>query len=128
METVQTLERQREQILREMAKLRSMETGSLSSQMLKVPRKGKKTPVLRGPYYVLSRWEDGKTHSRRVKRGELAQVQCEVANYQRFAELCEQFVDATRRLGALERTEEPGREQLKKGLMSRSSRAGKSRA
>jgi hypothetical protein len=127
METVQTLERQREQVLRAMAELRSMETGSLSSQMLKVAHKGKKTPALRGPYYVLSRWENGKSHSRRVRKEELAQVQCDVANYQRFMELCEQFVDLTRRLGALEREEETDREQLKKGLKSRSSKAGKSR-
>ena len=127
METVQTLERQREQVLKAMAELRSMETGSLSSQMLKVPHKGKKTPALRGPYYVLSRWENGKSRSRRVKKEELAQVQCDVANYQRFMELCEQFVDLTRRLGALEREEETDREQLKKGLKSRSSKAGKSR-
>ena len=127
METVQTLERQREQVLKAMAELRSMETGSLSSQMLKVAHKGKKTPALRGPYYVLSRWENGKSHSRRVRKEELAQVQCDVANYQRFMELCEQFVDLTRRLGALEREEETDREQLKKGLKSRSSKAGKSR-
>jgi hypothetical protein len=127
METVQTLERQREQVLRAMAELRSMETGSLSSQMLKVAHKGKKTPALRGPYYVLSRWENGKSHSRRVRKEELAQVQCDVANYQRFMELCEQFVDLTRRLGALEREEETDREQVKKGLKSRSSKAGKSR-
>jgi hypothetical protein len=127
METVQTLERQREQVLKAMAELRSMETGSLSSQMLKVPHKGKKTPALRGPYYVLSRWENGKSRSRRVKKEELAQVQCDVVNYQRFMELCEQFVDLTRRLGALEREEETDREQLKKGLKSRSSKAGKSR-
>lgn len=127
METVQTLERQREQVLRAMAELRSMETGSLSSQMLKVAHKGKKTPALRGPYYVLSRWENGKSHSRRVRKEELAQVRCDVANYQRFMELCEQFVDLTRRLGALEREEETDREQVKKGLKSRSSKAGKSR-
>ena len=127
METVQTLERQREQVLKAMAELRSMETGSLSSQMLKVPHKGKKTPALRGPYYVLSRWENGKSRSRRVKKEELAQVQCDVVNYQRFMELCEQFVDLTRRLGALEREDETDREQLKKGLKSRSSKAGKSR-
>ena len=127
METMQKLEEQRERILREMAKLRSMERGALSEQMLKVPRKGKKESAMHGPYYVLSRWENGKTHSRRVKKGELAQVQCDVANYQRFGDLCKQFVDLTRRLGELERETGTEHEMLKKGLKSRSSRAGKSR-
>ena len=127
METMQKLEEQRERILREMAKLRSMERGALSEQMLKVPHKGKKEPAVRGPYYVLSRWENGKTRSRRVKKAELAQVQVDVANYQQFVALCDEFVDVTRRLGELERKVGPEHETLKKGLTSRSSRAGKSR-
>jgi hypothetical protein len=49
-----------------------------------------------------------------------------VANYRRFGELCEEFVELTRRLGVLER-QEAATEALKKGLKSRSSRAGKSR-
>jgi ubiquinone biosynthesis protein UbiJ len=125
METIQALEKHREQVLGEMAKLRSMESGSLSPQMLKVSHKGKKDPALRGPYYVLSKWKDGKTHSRRVKKGELSRVQADVANYQRFVELCERFVDLTRRLGALERRASTEQEAQKKGLKSRSNRAPK---
>lgn len=127
METMQKLEEQRGHILREMAKLRSMERGALSEQMLKVPQKGKKEPAVRGPYYVLSRWENGKTRSRRVKQAELAQVQVDVANYQQFVALCDEFVDVTRRLGELEREAGTEHETLKKRLTSRSSRAGKSR-
>jgi hypothetical protein len=126
METMQRLEERRESILREMAGLRSMEPAALSEQMLKVPHKGKKSPALRGPYYVLSRWENGKTSSRRVKKAELEQVKIDVANYQRFVTLCDEFVDLTQRLGELEREAAASQEAAKKGLKSRSNRARKS--
>lgn len=100
---IQELEERREQILSEMQAMRSMRRGSITEQYLKDKRK-KGQPVTRGPYYVFSRREDGRTVSRRLKPGpDLEQARREVAAHQRFVELCQEFERLTERLGELER-------------------------
>jgi len=127
MNPIVQIERRRDELLQEMAAIRSLERATLSKQMLRVKHKGKKEPVLRGPYYVLARWEDGRTRSRRVRPEELERLQRDVDNHERFMALCEEFMELTQRLGELEREENAEQERLKKGLKSRSSKAGKSR-
>jgi len=126
MNTAYGLDKQRQDVLKQMASIRSMLPAALSEQMLPVPHKGKKEPVMRGPYYVLSRWENGKSRCRRVKKAELEQVKADVANHKRFVALCEDFVDLTRRLGDAERQAAAEQEAVKKGLKSRSKRTPKS--
>lgn len=126
MNAIAKLERRREEILGEMGAIRSLERATLSGQMLRVPQKGKKEPARRGPYYVLARWEKGKTRSRRVRGEELARVQRDVANRKRFEALCEEFMELTQRLGELEREGSAEVEAQKKGLKSPSNRAGRS--
>ncbi len=126
MMTVQEIEKRRHEILAEMGALRSMERATLKEQMLPVKRKDRDEPVMRGPYYLLARWIDGKTHSRRVPRKEVERVKQDVANHQRFKALCEEFAVLTEQLGELEReaaTEDAG---VKKKPKSRSRRAKKS--
>jgi len=95
---------QRDRVLRELGSMRSMRQGSISKQYLKVRHKGRKKPVLRGPYYVFCRSEGGRTVSKRLRSSaELKQVQQDVAAYKRFVELCRQFEQLTERLGELER-------------------------
>lgn len=127
MNVIAQLEQERHHVLAEMESIRSLERATLSSQMLPVPHQGKEEPVLRGPYYVLARWQQGKTHSRRVRAEELAQVQQDVANYQRFVALCERFVNVTEQLGGLERAEGAAAPALKKTPRSPSRRTRKSR-
>jgi hypothetical protein len=126
MNPIARIEQRRNALLQEMATIRSLERATLTKQMLRVKHKGKKKPVLRGPYYVLARWENGKTRSRRVQAEELERLQREVANHDRFMALCEEFMELTERLGELEREADSEQEAVKKGLKSRSSRAGKS--
>ena len=128
MNTTCDLDKKRQDILKQMATIRSMLPAALSEQMLPVLHKGNKEPVMRGPYYVLSRWENGKNRSRRVKKVELEQVKADVANYKRFIALCEDFVDLTRRLGDAERQATAEQGAVKKGLKSRSKRTPKSSA
>lgn len=128
MNTTYDLDKKRQDLLKQMASIRSMLPAALSEQMLPVPHRGKKEPVMRGPYYVLSRWENGKSRSRRVNKAELEQVKADVANYKRFVALCEEFVDLTRRLGDAERQAAAEQEAVKKGLKSRSKRTPKSGA
>lgn len=126
MNAIAQLEQRRAEILGEMAGIRSLERATLSEQMMRVPQKGKKEGVLRGPYYVLARWQGGKTRSRRVGREELERVRRDVANRERFLALSEEFMDLTQRLGEVERKADAEQEALKKGLKSRSNKAGKS--
>lgn len=126
MNAIAQLEQRRAEILGEMAGIRSLERATLSEQMMRVPQKGRKEGVLRGPYYVLARWQGGKTRSRRVGREELERVRRDVANRERFLALSEEFMDLTQRLGEVERKADAEQEALKKGLKSRSNKAGKS--
>jgi hypothetical protein len=123
---LEKVQARRKQIADEMLQIPSLVRGALTEQFLEVRHKGKKKPVRRGPYYVLSRSEKGRTRSCRIPRREALQVQREVANYKRFEALCEEFMELTERLGELEREADSEQEAVKKGLKSRSSRAGKS--
>lgn len=114
MNFIPDIEQRRETILKEIGAMRSLCTASLSEQMLAVKHKGKKEPVMRGPYFVLSHRLDGKTRSRRVRKNELEQVKRDVGNHKRFVTLCKEFEELTERLGELERTQEADMEKLKK--------------
>lgn len=75
MDRVKEVEKRRREILKEMGGIRSMRRGSVNEQFLKVPQKGKKEPVLRGPYYVFSRFEKGKgTKSYRLDEGKVEEL------------------------------------------------------
>ena len=105
-----------------------MDRSTLNEQMLPVRHKGNSEPVLRGPYYVLSRWEDGRARSRRVRGQELKRLKRDIDNHRRFKQLCEEFVTLTERLGALERQEDADMEALEEGHKSGSCRPPKSPA
>lgn len=116
---ISEIEQRRKLVLAQMSALRSMRAAALSEQMLPVPHKGHKEPVMRGPYYVLSRRVDGKTRSQRVPAEDVEQVKKEVANHKKFLALCREFEELTERLGALEREATASDEAEKKGLKSR---------
>ncbi len=122
MSAIGSIEQQREDILEQMNSIRSMERATLNEQMLRVRHKDVAEPVLRGPYYVLVRWEDGKSVSRRVPKDEVEQVKRDVANCQRFRALSKEYEKLTEQLGQLEREASASEEALKKGLKSPSSR------
>jgi hypothetical protein len=118
MNPIQTIEARRQAILEEMNSIRRVVRGTFKEQMLPVPHRGKKQPVLRGPYFLLARWEHGKTRSRRIPLQEVAFVKEGAENYKRLKELCEQFAALTERLGELERQNAASQEAVKKGLKS----------
>lgn len=118
MPAVQAIERRRLAIVQEMQNMRRMVRGTFTEQMLPVRHRDKVEPVLRGPYFLLAKWEQGKTHSRRIKREEAPAVKEGAENYKRLKALCEEFAALTERLGELERAA-ASREAEKKGLKSR---------
>jgi hypothetical protein len=107
MDTVQQLEVRRNAILEEMRSIRSMRRGTINEQYFKTRLKGRKGMVHQGPYYVLSRREEEKTVSRRLRSSvELDQARRDVAEYKRFLGLCQEFERLTARLGELDRGEQ----------------------
>ena len=116
MKRIRGIEARRLQLLEEMNAIRSAERASLKGQMLAVKLKGREKPVMRGPYYVLARWENGKTKSRRVRGEELEWVREDVANHKQLRTLFEEFEELTECLGHLERDEAALEDAEKKGL------------
>ena len=112
----------RQEVVQKLLELRCLERGALSEQYVTRSGPPGQPAVKRGPYFVLSRWEDGRNRSRRVKREEVAQVRQDLANYESFMALCHELEDLTRQLGVLERKAAASEEAIKKGLKSRSNR------
>ncbi len=102
MDTARTLEEKRERVLEQMRALRSMRRGSVSEQYLKVRHKGKRKPVVRGPYWVYTWKEGGKTVGQRLSREEAARIKKDVEAHKKFVALCKEFETLTMRLGELE--------------------------
>lgn len=100
------LQERRQRIVDEMMAIESMRRGTLNEQFLRVPHKGKKEPVLRGPYFVLSRKLEGRTVSERVAPEHIERVRKEIERYERFMALCREFVELTEALGSCEQDEQ----------------------
>ena len=128
MDRREELQRRRDGLLEQMRAIRRMKRGTLSVRREKVYRKGQKEPVLLGPYPLFVRREGKRTVGRRLRSPEeVAQVREEIDAYDRFTALCKEFAEATEALGELERAQGASDEALKKGRLSRSNRARRSR-
>lgn len=121
MNPIREIEVQRQAILKKMDAIRVVTRGTFNEQMLPVRLRDRKEPVLRGPYYVLAQWKDGKTHSRRIRPEDAARVREGADNYKKLKELCEEFAILTERLGELEREQAAQEEAEKKSSKSRKS-------
>jgi len=102
MTDTETLRMRRDAILEEMRGLESMKRGTINEQYFRRGGKTANRPDLRGPYYVFSRCEGGRTRSRRLKTAEdLSKARQAIAAHKRYMALCEEFVQVTERLGDL---------------------------
>ena len=109
MQGIQEVEARRQALVKEMLSIRSMRRGTINEQYFKVKRKKES---LRGPYYVISRRQGGKTVSMRVTSAkQLEQAKKDVAAHRRFVQLCKEFETLTERLGELERQTPEGVEK-----------------
>jgi hypothetical protein len=119
MQAIPEIENRRDAVLQQVRSIRSMKRGTINEQYLKVPQKGSK-PVLRGPYYVLSRREGNKTVSERLTTPmQLEQAKMDVAAHRKFVELCKEFEALTERLGMLKRQAEGTEEKKRLRLRSK---------
>lgn len=103
MTQIQDIEARRDQVLLQLRDMRSLRRGSITEQVFD-SRNRKGEAVTRGPYYVWSRRENGKTVSRRLKPGkQLEQARQDLAEYHRFLALCQELEELTERLGEQQR-------------------------
>ena len=114
----QELEAKREALVHQMLAIRCMRRGALSEQYVARTRKGKPTGEYRGPYYVLSRRQGGRTVSQRIDPGEVEQVREDLDHYEAFMQLCDEFAEVTQQLGQHERRQGTAHDTLKKTLKS----------
>lgn len=123
MNAIRDIEAKRDAVLDQMRHIRSIRQGTINEQYLKVRHKGKKQPVLRGPYYVITRKEGKKTVSERLTdHEELERAKRDVEAHKHFVSLCREFERLTEQLGELERA--GGLDVEKKRRGSRSNRTG----
>jgi len=93
------IEHKIEHLKQELAELGPMHPGSLSEQYNVCGKPGcrckdPKNPHKHGPYYQLSFTWRGKGRTRFVRAEHLAEVREKLANYKRFRELTDEWVDA----------------------------------
>jgi len=112
MDMVRQLEQRRAIILEQMRSIRAMRRGTINEQYFAASAPGRAGPGLRGPYYVLSRNQAGKTVSQRLHAEQVEQARADVAAHRRFVELCREYERLTEQLGQLERAS--GADQEKK--------------
>jgi len=99
-----------ERLKQQLAGLGPMHPGSLSEQYNVCGKpdcrcKDPKDPQKHGPYYHLSFTWRGKGRTRFVRSERLAEVRQKVANYKRFRELTDEWVDLMLELEQQERAE-----------------------
>lgn len=94
------LHRQREQVLQEIQTIDRLRRGTFSEQFFIKKREGK--TIRQGPYYVLQCYLKGCKCSERIPVDQAQQTKSDVANYQRFQELADQFVQITDQITRLE--------------------------
>jgi hypothetical protein len=123
MELTTSIESERRRVVEQMLRLGPMKRGTLNEQYLAAARKGSGKPTLRGPYYVLSRKEGGKTVSRRICAEDIERTRQGIARYGRFLELCREFVELSERLGEAQHCGSQREEALKKTPNSPSRKA-----
>lgn len=128
---VQAMLERQESLLRELTKIRFMQKGTISHQRVARTGKGAPTKAMRGPYPILTWKQQGKTRSLRLKNAdEVAWAEQAVDNHRRFVTLCREYEELGEQLARelrLSPNDANIDDKLKKGLKSRSSKAGKSR-
>jgi hypothetical protein len=113
------METRRREIVEEMAAITRMRRGTVNEQYFEVPQKDGSV-VLRGPYFLYSRTEKGKSFSQRVGPEEVERYREDTGNCRRFKELSNRYVMVCEELAEL------NRDTLKK-KRPRQSRSGNTR-
>ena len=102
---VQSLEKQLEEVKRQLVALGELRPGSLSTQYNVCGSPGcqcKGTPPKKhGPYYQVSYTRKGKSSSRFVRKDELPNVRRQLKNYALMRDLVDRWIDLSTKLSDL---------------------------
>jgi len=126
-QTIEQIEQRQDAVVEQMSRIRVMRRGTVSEQHYQGRRKRKGGTGASGPYYIWQGYVNGKRFSQRVSATEVERIKQEIEQRRRFERLCAEYV------GLGEALAQAGHEQVdqfdgvKKGLKSRSNRAGKLR-
>lgn len=101
MNEIEKLEKRRMEIIKDISSIRAMRKGSVTEQYLKVAHKGKREPALRGPYFLYTRKEKGKTVGRRLSREEADPFRQQVEAFHRFQALAKEYAEISERMADL---------------------------
>lgn len=101
MNEIERLEKRRMQIIEEISSIGTMRKGSVTEQYLKVARKGEREPGLRGPYFLYTRKEKGKTVGRRLSKEKADRFRQQVEAFHRFQALGKEYAEISERLADL---------------------------
>ena len=101
MKEIERLEKRRMQIIKQISSITTMRKGSVTEQYLKVAHKGHREPAFRGPYFLHTRKEKGKTVGRRLSKEEAGQLRHQVRAFHRFQALAKQYAEICERLADL---------------------------
>ena len=116
------LNRQRDEILKELAGLDEMRRGSVVEQFVDDTRKDD-TAVKRGPYFLYSYKEKGKTVSQRLKDANEANLyRRQIQSFRRFQELTSQLRELGERISDLVAGEREGKKTSKRKSRSKRTR------
>ena len=122
----QQIVNRQDEILQTIGRIRLMRRGTLSRQTYPGRAKRNNGQGAVGPYCLWQGTVGGKRFGKRVSGVEAKRVEEEIAQRHTFEALCEEYVELSCRLAALEGEGASWEQALKKGLKSRSSKAGKS--
>ncbi len=129
MNTVEQIQKERTRIAQEMLNIPNARQGSITEQYFPVMRNGMPTEERRGPYWIFSTKQKGKTVSKRLTTStNLQYARQEISNHKRLQELFHRFEELTERLGTIAQQLNLSQEALKKGLHLQWKKTGKSRA
>ena len=111
-EKIRELERQIAKIKHELVALGDLRVGSLSQQSNVCGSPGCRCkaspPRKHGPYYQLSYTRNGKSTTRAVPRGSLAELRRQMRNYAKLRDLVERWIDLGTELSTLKTARDQG--------------------
>ncbi|GHU66832.1 hypothetical protein AGMMS49983_17170 [Clostridia bacterium] len=101
MDEMTTLERKRQKLLSNIAKIDSMRKGSLCEQYVNVKHKDGQT-VKKGPYRILTlTGENGKTKTKSIPLEDIPFFEAEVSKHKEYRKLTEEYAQVCEQISAV---------------------------
>ena len=119
---------QQETLLKRMSELHVMRAGTVTKQDYPKRRARKAGRGATGPYFTWQGYRDGVRFAQRVSGQRARVLQHQIDARKEFEGLCKEYIRLGEALAERQERATASEEALKKGLNSRSNRAGKSRA